>query len=148
MHSIWQAWFDDSFLGISWAHAHIPGIHEPLGHWNSNVNTQILEEFPAGIPLEGTGMGTGPRGTCAEHHQRRAEKGGRDTASPHEPIPPPLTLRSGREGHRAFRETWPAHWTLHTTLREWNRHEELRWHILLIDLRVTTVDFSTLPKAK
>ena len=28
---------------------------------NNNVNTQILEEFPAGIPLEGTGMDTGPR---------------------------------------------------------------------------------------
>ena len=28
---------------------------------NNNVNIQILEEFPAGIPLEGTGMNTGPR---------------------------------------------------------------------------------------
>ena len=25
------------------------------------INTQILEEFPAGAPLEGTGMDTGPR---------------------------------------------------------------------------------------
>ena len=46
---------------FNWAHAHIPGTHEPLGHWNNNANTQILEEFPAGVPLEGTGMDTGPR---------------------------------------------------------------------------------------
>ena len=27
----------------------------------SNFNTQILEKFPADVPLEGTGMDTGPR---------------------------------------------------------------------------------------
>jgi hypothetical protein len=42
-------------------------------------------------------------------------EGGRDIASPHEPIPPPLTLRSGREGHRAFRENdqHTEHYTPH-----------------------------------
>ena len=61
MQSICLAWLADSFIGISWAHAHIAGTHEPLGHWNSDANTQILEEFPAGVPLEGTDMDTEPR---------------------------------------------------------------------------------------
>ena len=31
LQNIWMAWFNDLFVGISWAHAHIPGTQEPLG---------------------------------------------------------------------------------------------------------------------
>ena len=77
MQSICLAWFGDSFIGISWAHAHIPGTYEHLGHWNSNANTQILEEFPAGVPLEGTGMDTGHRvpGLSIIREEVRRERG-------------------------------------------------------------------------
>ena len=80
-----------------------------------------LRGIPSRCSSWGDRYGHKAQGTCAEHHQRRGEELERDTVSPHKPIPPPLTLRSGREGHRAFRETWPAHWTPHTPLREWNK---------------------------
>ncbi|XP_010830428.1 PREDICTED: uncharacterized protein LOC104982699 [Bison bison bison] len=35
------------------------GLTVPPASMQINVNTQILEEFPAGVPLEGTGMDTG-----------------------------------------------------------------------------------------
>ena len=78
-----------------------------------------LRGSPSKCSSWGDRYGHRAQGACAEQHQRRREEGGRGTASPHEPIPPPLTLRSGREGHRAFRETRPAHWTPHTPLRDW-----------------------------
>ena len=80
-----------------------------------------LRGIPSRYSFLGDRYGHRAQGACAEHHQRRGEAGERDTTSPHKPIPPPLTLRSGREGHRAFRETRPTHWTPHTPLREWNK---------------------------
>ena len=148
LQSIWLAWFDDSFGGISWAHAHNPGTHEPLGHWNSNVNTQILEEFPAGVTLEGTGMDTGPRvpvlNIIREEERREGEtlnlfmkpslhhwlwdQRGRDTGP--------------SERHDQHTEYYTPHWESET------RHTELRRHIMLIDWRLGTLDISTLPEAK
>ena len=105
---------------FNWAHAHIPGTHEPLGHWNSNVNTQILEEFPAGVPIEWTGMDTGPRVPVLSNIREEVR---RERGTPRFLTSPSFHhwLRSGREGHRTFRETRPAHWTPHTPLREWNK---------------------------
>ena len=80
-----------------------------------------LRGIPSGCSTWGDRYGHRAQCACAEHHQRGGEEGERDTVSPHEPIPPPLTLRSGREGHRAFRETRPTHWILHTIRREWNK---------------------------
>ena len=39
-------------------------LMRPWGHWNSNVNTQILEEFLTGVPLEGRGNEHGPVHLC------------------------------------------------------------------------------------
>ena len=107
-----------------------------------------LRGFPRRCSTWGDRYGHKAQGTCAEHHQRRGDEGGRDIASPHEPIPPPLTLRSGREGHRAFRENdqHTEHYTPH-----WEneiRHMELKWQIMLIDWRLSTTEISTLLKAK
>ena len=74
LQGIWLAWFGDLFMCFSWAHAHIPGTREPLGHWN-NVNTQILEEFPAGVPHEETGNGHMAQCTCDKHNQRADAEG-------------------------------------------------------------------------
>ena len=89
-----------------------------------------LRGSPSKCSSWGDRYGHRAQGACADHHQRRGEEGGRGTASPHEPIPPPLTLRSGREGHRAFRETWPAHRTPHTPLRYWIKEQgiEITYH--------------------
>ena len=84
-----------------------------------------LRGIPSRCSSRGDRYGHRAQGACADHHQRRGEEGGRDTVSPHKPIPPPLTLRSEKEGHRAFRETWPAHWTLQSTLREWLKGREI-----------------------
>lgn len=40
------------------------------------INTQILEEFPAGAPLEETGNGRMAQCTCDKHSQRAAAEGG------------------------------------------------------------------------
>ena len=148
LQSIWQDWFDDSFVGISWAHAHIPGIHERFGHWNSNVNTQILEEFQAGVPLQRTGMDTGPRvpvlNIIREEVRREGEtlyllmspslhhwlwdQGGRDTGP--------------SDRHDQLTEHYTPHWEGGT------RHKELTWHSMLIDWRLSTVDITILPKPK
>ena len=107
-----------------------------------------LRGIPSRYSSWGDRYGYRAQGTCAEYHQRRGEEGARDTVSPQKPIPPPLTLRSGKEGHRAFRETRPAHWTLRTTLREWLKDEELTWHSMLRDWRLSTTDISAVPKPK
>lgn len=133
-----------------WAHAHMPGTHEPLGHWNSNVNTQILEEFPAwGVPLE-IGIGhRAQRRLCWPSSDKRRGEGGRDTVSPCGPSPPPLTLRSGKEGgtqglqrHDQHTEHYTAHWGVTQGT------EKLTWHSMLIAWRLSTIDISTVPKPK
>ena len=73
-----------------------------------------LRGIPSRCSSWGDRYGHRAQGTCAEHYQRRSE-GERDTVFPHEPIPPPLTLRSGREGTQGLQRDTTN--TMNTTLR-------------------------------
>ena len=86
-----------------------------------------LRGFPSRCSTWGDRCGHRAQGNCAEHHQRRVEERGRDTASPLQPIPPPLTLRSGRrdtglsERNNQHTEHYTPHWENELS------HEELKW---------------------
>ena len=109
---IW--WFICRYFLGSWTQPRYSGA---FGTLKQQCQHPDLRGIPSRCSSWGDRYGHRAQDAYEEHLQRRGEEGGRDTVSPHKPIPPPLTLRSGKEGHRAFRETWPAHWTLHTTLR-------------------------------
>ena len=148
LQSIWLAWFDDSFGGISWAHAHNPGTHEPLGHWNSNVNTQILEEFPAGVPLEGTGMDTGPRAPVLTIIRQEERREGETLCLLTSPSLHHWLWDQGRrdtgpsETHDQHTEHYTAHWGRDS------RDEKLTWHSMLIAWKLSTIDISTVRTPK
>ena len=137
----WFVW--RHFLG-SCTH---PRYSWALGTLKQQCQHPDLRGIPSRCYTWGNRYGHRAQGACAEHHQRRAEERGRDTASPHEPISPTLTqIQGGRdtgpsERHDQHTEHYTAHWESES------RNKDLKWHIMLIDWRLSPVDISTLPKA-
>ena len=111
--SICLVWFDDSLVCASWAHAHM--YSWAFGTLKQNVNTQILEEFPEGVQV----WTQGPVPLCWYIIREEMRSKAHCISSWAHPSTTDSEIREG--GHRAFRETRPAQWTLHTPLREWNK---------------------------
>ena len=107
-----------------------------------------LRGIPSRFSTWGAGMDTGPRVPVLSiiREEVRRERG-----TPHLLTSPSIHHwpwdQGGRdtgpaERHDQHTEHHTPHWESET------RHVELKWQILLIDLRVTTADICTLPKAK
>ena len=81
-----------------------------------------LRGFPRRCSTWGDRYGHKAQGTCAEHHQRRGDEGGREGHCISSRAHPSTTNSEIREGGtQGFQRERSAHWTLHTPLREWTK---------------------------
>lgn len=91
----------------------MPGTMSLWDTGNSNVNTQILEEFPAEVsPFEGIGMGHRAQAPTAEHHWSRGEEGG-ETLQPSQAHPSTTDSETRKEAQASRDMTSTLNTTQH-----------------------------------